>query len=123
MAQIPDGKTPADKDLVQAKRLFEKLMIQFHQFLESKTLPENKSQGESNAETDFVMRLLVAANELDVLNAPEGTLGLITLLMREGFVMRDNNNRLEYKLKLLQQEINKLKTQITDLSRVGQRST
>lgn len=118
MTQIPDGRTEIDKAIVQAKRQFEKLMIQFHTFLEDKMLPENKSQGQLNAETDFVLRLLMAANELDVVNPPEGTMGLITLMIREGFVMRDNNNKLDYKLKLLQQEINKLKTQLTDISRV-----
>lgn len=122
MTQIPNGRTEAEQALVQAKRQFEKLLLQFHQFLEDKTLPENKSKGQQDAQTDFVMRLLVAANELDVLNAPEGTMGLITLMIREGFVMRDNNNRLDYKIKLLQQEITKLKTQITDLSKVGTRS-
>lgn len=119
MTQIPDGRNQIDKNLVLAKRQLEKLMIQFHKFLEDKILPENKSQGQLTAETDFVMRLLMAANELDVLNPPEGTFGLITLMIREGFVMRDNNNKLEYKLKLMQQEMNKLKTQIADLGRVN----
>lgn len=124
MAQIPDGQNEIDKKIVHAKRQLEKLMIQFNQFLQDKFLPENKSQGQLAAETDFVMRLLVAANELDVLKhpEPEGTFGLITLLIREGFIMRDNNNRLEHKLKLLQGEVNKLKSQITDISRAGQRN-
>ena len=117
MTQIPNGRTEVEQNLVQAKRHFEKLLLQFHQFLEDKTLPENKSKGQLDAQTDFVLRLLVAANDLDVLNAPEGTMGLITLMIREGFVMRDNNNRLEHKIKLLQQDINKFKAQITDLSK------
>lgn len=119
MTQIPDGKNDRDKQIVQAKRQFEKLMIQFNQFLQDKILPENKSNGQMGAESDFVMRLLMAANELDSVNPPEGTFGLITLLIREGFVMRDNKNRLEYDLKVLKQELNKLKTQIADLSRVN----
>jgi hypothetical protein len=65
MTQIPDGRIEADKKLVQAKRQFEKLMIQFNQLLQDKILPENKSNGQLNVETDFVMRLLMAGNELD----------------------------------------------------------
>lgn len=123
MPQIPDGQNEADKKIVQAKRQLEKLMLQFHQFLQDKILTENKSQGQQSVEADFFMRLLMAANELDVIHPPEGTYGLITLLIRQGFVMRDNNNQLEYKVKILQQSIDKLKNQITDLSRVRQRSS
>ncbi len=125
MTQIPDGRNEQDVKLVQSKRRLEKLMLQFHQVLEDKMLPENKTQAQLSAESDFVHRLLDAANEVDILNYPnpEGTFGLIILLIREGFVMRDNNNRQEYALKVLQTDLNKLKTQITDLSRVGQRST
>ena len=121
--QIPDGKNEIDKTIVQAKRQLEKLALQFNQFLQDKTLPENKSQGKLAEESDYVMRLLIAANELDVVNPPEGMFALITLLIREGFIMRDNNNKLDYKISLLQKEISKLKTQITDLSRVSARNT
>lgn len=125
MTQIPDGKTDLDVKLVQAKRQFEKLMLQYHQFLEDKILPENKSQGQLNAESDYVLRLLKAANDVDVLKypEPEGTFGLITLLIRTGFFMRDSVNHLDYKCKLLEQKNAKLEKQITDLSRVGQRNT
>jgi hypothetical protein len=124
MTQIPDGKGEQDAKLVLAKRQLEKLMLQFHGFLEDKMLPENKSQGQQRAESDFVLRLLQAANEVDTLNYPnlEGTFGLIILMFREGFVMRDNNNRLEYKHKLLEAQVNKLEKQLSDLSRVANRN-
>lgn len=122
MAQIPDGKLEADKKLVQAKRQFEKLMFDFHKFLEDQILPENKTQVQLKTETDFVLRLLMSANDLDILNPGEGTFGMITLLIREGFLMRDNNNKLNYKHKQLQSEINKLKQQIMDMSSAGQRN-
>jgi hypothetical protein len=117
--QIPDGQNELDKKIVQAKRQFEKLMIQFNQMLQDKILPENKSQGQLNVETDFVMRLLVSANELDVLHSPEGTYGLITLLLREGFIMRDNNNRLDYNIQELKKEVARLKQQLSDKNRGG----
>ncbi len=125
MTQIPDGRGELDAKLVQAKRQFEKLMLQYHQYIEDKVLPANKTQGQLNVESDYVLRLLKAANDLDVLKypEPEGTFGLITLLIRTGFVMRDNQNLLEYKCKTLDQEISRLKKQITDLSRVGQRES
>lgn len=123
MTQIPEGKTQADKDLVHAKRQLEKLMIQFNEQLQDKILQENKTQNQLSMEGNLVLRLLMAANDLDEVNPPEGTFGLISLLIREGLLMRDNNNRMEYKIKLLRQDIDKLKTQIADLSRAGQRTT
>jgi hypothetical protein len=125
MTQIPDGRTELDAKLVHAKRQFEKLMLEYHKFLEDKILHENKSRGQLNAESDFVLRLLKAANDVDVLKypEPEGTFGLITLLIRTGFFIRDSNNMLEYKNKLLEQKIARFEKQITDLSRVGPRNT
>lgn len=125
MAQIPNGRTEDEQKLVLAKRQFEKLMHQFHQFLEDKILPENKTQGQLRVETDFLLRLLNAANQLDVLNVlngPEGTFGLITLLIRVGFFMRDQHNTMDHQVKLLKNEIEGLRRQITDLSRAGQRN-
>lgn len=124
--QIPhSGKI--DKELVLAKRETEKMMIEFNRLLLDKKLPENKTQGELNVEGDVVMRLLMAAGELDRLTKTslppqvqnEGTFGLIALLIREGFVMRDNNNKLEYKLKTIQNEFNQLKRQTTDQTRAN----
>jgi len=122
MTQIPDGSNELDRNIVHAKRQMEKMMIEFHKYLEDKMLPENKTQGQFNQETDFLLRLFKAANELDMVNAPEGTFGLITLMVRIGFVMRDKHNKIEYENKLLLQEINKLKKQITDMSSAGQRN-
>ena len=122
MTQIPDGANEADRKIVQAKRQMEKLMIEFHKYLEDKVLPQNKSQGQLKQETDFLLRLFTAANELDMVNPPEGTFGLITLMIRIGFFMRDNNNQLSYVNETLKQEINKLKRQISDMSSAGQRN-
>jgi hypothetical protein len=120
--QIPEGRHPVDKVLVQAKKQHEKLMFQFNELLRDKMLHENKTQGQLGMEGDIVLRLLKSASELDSLmppEEPEGTFGLIALLIRIGFVTRDTNNRMEYNLKLLHAEINKLKTQIADISRAA----
>lgn len=122
MTQIPDGSSELDRNIVIAKRQMEKMMIEFHKYLEEKMLPENKTQGQFNQETDFLLRLFDAANKLDIVNPPEGTFGLITLMVRIGFVMRDKYNKLEYDNKMLHQEINKLRKQITDMSSAGQRN-
>lgn len=124
MTQIPNGRTEAEQKIVIAKRQLEKITIEFHKLLEDKMLTQNKTQGQMSVEADLGLRLIQAANELDVLKypEPEGTFTLFMLLVHITFIMRDNNNQLDYKVKLLQQEINKLKTQITDLSRVGQRN-
>ncbi len=122
MTQIPDGRNETDRKIVQAKRQMEKMMIEFNNYLKDKILPENKSQGQLSQETDFLLRLFSAANDLDIVNPPEGTFGLVTLMVRIGFIMRDNNNRLDYQQKLVEQEIKKLQKQIADLSRAGQRN-
>jgi len=122
MTQILDGSNELDRKIVQAKRQMEKMMIEFHKYLEDKMLPENKSQGQLKQETDFLLRLFDAALKLDEVNPPEGTFGMITLMVRIGFVMRDNLNRQDYENKQLKQEINKLKRQITDMSSAGQRN-
>lgn len=122
MTQIPDGTNELDRQIVIAKRQMEKMMLEFHKYLEDKKLPDNKTQGELNQETDFLLRLFDAANKLDIVNGPEGTFGLLTLMVRIGFVMRDKHNRLEYENSQLLKELNKLKKQIADLSSAGQRN-
>lgn len=118
--QIPEGQNELDKQIVQAKRQFEKLMLQFDHFLKDKTLPENKSRGQLNSDSDFIERLFSSASNLDAVNSPEGTYGLIALLIREGIVMRDNYNRLEYELRETNKKIVKLETHLADRNRVGQ---
>src|SRR6266516_4361119 len=101
MTQIPNGKTEEEQKLVLAKRQLEKLFHQFHKILEDKILLSNKTQAQLKVETDLVLRLLPAANEVDVLNVlngPEGTFGLFALLIRVGLFMRDNNNKVEYEV-------------------------
>lgn len=122
MTQIPDGSNELDRTIVLAKRQMEKMMIEFHRYLEDKMLPENKTQGQLHQETDFLLRLFAAAAELDRVNNPEGTFGMITLMVRIGFVMRDRHNKLEYNNKALRQDIEKLKKQISDMSSAGQRN-
>lgn len=124
MTQIPNGKTEAEQKLVLAKRQLEKLSIEFHKLFEDKMLIENKTQGQLNMETDVGLRLIQAANEVDVLKypEPEGTFTLFMLLVHISLIMRDKNNKLDYKVILLQAEINKLQKQIKDMSSVGQRN-
>jgi hypothetical protein len=117
MTQIINGQNTIDQDLIMAKKTLEDLMLKFNKILQDTILPDNKSQGQWKIESDVVMRLLIAANDLDTLNTPEGTYGLITLLIREGLHFRDNFNKMKYDVDTLRQEINKLKMQITDLGR------
>src|SRR5690348_12816986 len=112
--QISEGRNEHDQRVVEAKRQLEKLMIQFNSILQDKTLQENKSQGQQNVESDGVMRLLMAAGDLDMLNSPEGTYALITLLIREALILRNNNNRLEYQIQGLKKEIERVKAQLLD---------
>lgn len=111
MTQIPNGRTDVDQQIVMAKRQLEKLAIEYHKLLEDKKLLENKTQGELSMETDVALRLIQAANAVDVIKQPEpeGTFTLLMLFVHLGLIMRDKHNRLEYKMSLLQDEIEKLK--------------
>ena len=124
MTQIPSGKTEAEQKIVLAKRNLEKLSIEFHKLLDDKKLMQNKTNGEKSMEADLALRLIQAANDLDVANYPEleGIYSLIMLLTHIGLIMRDRYNQIEYGNESLLREINKLKKQIADLSSAGQRS-
>jgi hypothetical protein len=125
MTQIPNGRTEEEQKLVLAKRQLEKLIYQFHDILADKTLINNKTQAQLKLEGDVALRLLPAANEVDVLNilnGPEGTFGLFALLLRIGLTMRDGNNRLEYEIRDLHRKFEKLEKQIMDMSSAGQRN-
>lgn len=124
MTQIPSGKTEAEQKIVLAKRNLEKLSIEFHKLLDDKKLMQNKTNGEKSMEADLALRLIQAANDLDVAKYPEleGIYSLIMLLTHIGLIMRDRYNQIEYGNENLLREINKLKKQIADLSSAGQRS-
>ena len=124
MAEIPGGKSELEHKLVLAKRQLEKLSFEFHKLLNDKMLIENKTQAQLNMEADLGLRLIKAANDVDVLKypEPEGTFSLLMLFAHVSLIMRDKNNKLEHTVSILQKEIEKLRNQIKDLSSAGQRS-
>jgi hypothetical protein len=114
---IPEGSGQIDKEIVDRKRKLESLMVEFNKMLNDKKLVKNKSIAEGDAETDKMMRLLSAADQLDEVNPYEGTYGLLVLALREGLFMRDAINELEYRVLTLEQENKKLKKQQDDRNR------
>lgn len=124
MTQIPNGRSEIEQKLVLAKRQVEKLSIEFHKLIENKKLNENKTQNELNVEQDLCLRLVNAANELDVLKQPEpeGTFALLMMFTLTTLIMRDKNNGLEHQVSLLKSEIKKLEKSIKDMSSAGQRN-
>jgi hypothetical protein len=113
--QIPDGINQVDQELVKKKRKFEQLMMEFDQMLKDKTLAKNKGRSQVNMETGRVEQLLAAAYDLDVSqDAPEGSYGLIVLALREGLLMRDAINELEWRILQAEKENKTLKRLIDD---------
>lgn len=116
--QIPDGINQVDQELVQKKRKFETLMMEFDKMLKDKTLAKNKGQSQMVMEADRVQQLLASAYDLDgAQDAPEGTYGLIVLALREGLLMRDGINELEWRMLQYEKENLKLKKELEDYKR------
>lgn len=89
------------------------LSTKFKSLLESKILPENKSELSKNLETEVLQNLVVLASEMNEdENQPEGigSTALSFLLMKMMLVQRDTVNALLYKVEKLEKAIVKLES-------------
>lgn len=85
------------------------LAAQFVEFLNDKTLPDNKGVIGKDLEKELIGKLVQFA--IDTNNDPNeqydgmGSVGIITLLLRALLIQRDKLNRLDYKLSKLEQKL------------------
>jgi hypothetical protein len=77
--------------------------------MSSTVLPENRSAAQENAEKGAVRRLWDAAAALEAVSPGEGLLGMATLAVRQGLLLRDAGNRLAHKVAQLEREMARLK--------------
>jgi hypothetical protein len=86
-----------------------------HEVMDSTILPENKSIEQNRADMEAVQALCDAAIALDSFNPGEGLLGMATLAVRHGIMLKDARNRLAYDMALLKREIKGLRRELAEL--------
>lgn len=87
------------------------LALHFNKSMADKTLPQNRSLFQQDAEKDLLKQMIELA--VDINNDPNeqegmGSLSWITLLLRTCFSQRDKINRLEYSMSLLEKKFDTL---------------
>ncbi len=95
--------------LNEAKQHLMEQMKTFNKVLSANVLVENRSIKEKGAEQKIINDLVQAALNVENINAGEGLLAMCVLSIRQGLSLRDAGNRLAYKIKQLEQEVNELK--------------
>ena len=95
--------------LNEAKQSLMEHMKAFNKLLSVNVLSENRSVREKEEEQKVINELVLAALNVENLNAGEGLLGMCVLAIRQGLSLRDAGNRLAYKVSQLEQEMEKLK--------------
>lgn len=92
------------------------LAVQFFKAMADKTLRQNKNMFQIDMENELLKNMVALAQEINLdSEEPEsdGSLSLITILMKTCFNQRDKINRLEYAISLLDKKTNL--TTLTDL--------
>lgn len=82
--------------------------------MSSTVLPENRSVNQETAEKQAVRRLWDAAVALENVSPGEGVLGMATLAVRQGFLLRDAGNRLAYRISVLERELCELRERLPE---------
>jgi hypothetical protein len=82
--------------------------------MSSTVLPENRSTAQETAEKQAVKRLWDAAVALENVSPGEGLLGMATLAVRQGFLLRDAGNRLAYRLSVLEREMREMRERLPE---------
>ena len=98
-----------DQKKSQTKRQIENVFEEYKKLLRDKTHPDNHTQGIKNNIISALNRLVTAADELDNVNPGEGIFGLIILSLRSILKVKDEVVKLEYDLKELRREVERLK--------------
>lgn len=92
----------------EAKAEFFNAIKNLNKLFSRKTLPENRSLFEQQEEQAAVDKIIRAAIAVEDFSDREGILGLCVLSIRHNLLLRDAGNRLAYKVKMLQDKIEKL---------------
>jgi hypothetical protein len=95
-----------------ARKAVETAYIAYHNMLQSKVLNSNKSPQDKQQEQAISAGLFKSGQDLDQVNAGEGTVILTASALQELVVMRNRLNEIEYTALLTRKELNDLKTSL-----------
>lgn len=107
--EIPQNNKYADSKRQDAKRKIETAFGEFKALLNDKIHPDNQTAAFHKNVIATLNRLLSAANEHDEISPGEGIFGLIILSLRSILKLKDDNIRLEHKIRDLEKEVNKIR--------------
>ena len=107
--KVPTNNKYMDSKTNTAKKKVENAFDDFKALLGDKTHPDNQTAAYHNNVISILNRLLVAADELDSINPGEGIFGLIVLSLRSNLKLKDENVKLEVKLRDVKIALDKMK--------------
>jgi hypothetical protein len=105
----PPAPPNVQNEYHKCKAEFEEAFKNFHtQVFKNKVLEKNKSAAVKNTEMQIIEKLIKSSVSLDNVNIGEGTVALISTMIRELLVMRDRVNELEYDLCVARRDLQQL---------------
>lgn len=86
---------------------FAELAVELSKVMNDKTLRENKNVFSKEIESELLKKLVNLATQVnnDAENEGEGSIGLITLLLKISLLQRDRINSMEYRISLLEKNM------------------
>jgi hypothetical protein len=95
----------------EAKGHLSTVFDEYKTLLKDRTHPDNQNALYNKRVQKTLQRLLSAADNMDAHTPGEGIFGLIVLNLRSTLRVKDENVRLEHKMKEMEKEIKRLKKQ------------
>lgn len=86
---------------------------QFLELMRDKTLPENKGPMQTSLEREILNKLTqfaIEVNNDENEGESMGSISMIVLLLKSSLIMRDNYNKMEYKVEQLEKQLKLLKS-------------
>jgi hypothetical protein len=109
--EIPSGSSFLESKKQEARSRFTSALEDFKKILSDKTHPDNQTTAYHNNVKSILSRMLSFADSLDKVYPGEGLFGLIVMNFRTSLKLKDEFIKLEVKVRELELEVKKLKTQ------------
>lgn len=109
--EIPSSSSFLDSKKQEVRIKFTSSLEEFKKILADKTHPDNQTAAYHNNVKSILSRLLSTADSLDKVFPGEGLFGLIVMSFRSSLKIKDEMIKMEVRIRDLELEIKKLKTQ------------
>ncbi len=106
--KVPSGSKYLEQKTTDAKQRVGVTFEEYKTLLSDRTHPDNQTSAYKNNIISTLNRLLTAADRLDDEKPGEGIFGLIVLSLRSILKVKDENVKLEVKIRELEKQIKKL---------------